>query len=415
MQVSNCTKFIIMPTIKIAIIREEKIPQDTRTPIIPEQAKMINSAYPSVQIVCQSSDARCYADKEYQNAGIEIVEDVSQCDILFGVKEVKIERLLPGKTYLFFSHTIKKQPHNQRLLQKIVENKIRLIDYECLTDEKGIRVIAFGRWAGIVGAYNALWTFGKKYNSYSIKRAFECKDLNELFAELKKVELPPIKILITGNGRVSQGGLEILEIAGIKKVDPEQYLFQQFETPVYTQIDVDVYTKRKDREAFDFDHFFENPESYKSNFKTFAKTTDILIMAAYWDPNAPRLFEIEVLKDETFKIRVIADITCDIDGSVPTTVRPTSIANPVFDFDLQNLMELEAFSNDEQLSVMAIDNLPNELPKDASESFGEQLMEFVLPELLKDGDQAIIKNATIAEDGDLTKKFEYLRDYLNGE
>lgn len=402
-----------MPPINIAIIREEKFPQDTRTPITPEQARTINENYSSVQIVCQSSKIRCYSDEEYLDAGIEIRDDVSNSDMFFGVKEVKIASLIPEKTYFFFSHTIKKQPYNQLLLKKIVEKKIRLVDYECLTDQNGIRVIAFGRWAGIVGTYNALWTYGRKYGSFSMKRAFECNNLDELFEELKNVELPPIKMLITGNGRVSKGGLEVLDAAGIKNVDPEQYLFQQFEEPVYTQIDVDVYTKRKDGTAFSFEHFFKNPESYKSNFKTFAKTTDVLIMAAFWDPNAPRLFEIEALKDETFKIRVIADITCDIEGSVPSTVRSTTIGDPVYNFDLQNLVELDAFSDVDQLSVMAIDNLPNELPRDASKSFGDQLIDHVLPEVIKGFDQPIVKNATITEGGDLTNKFEYLRDYLN--
>lgn len=404
-----------MSTTNIAIIKEEKIPQDTRTPLTPKQAMQIKKAYKSVNIFCQSSDIRCYTDDEYRTEGIEVIEDVSHCDILLGVKEVKIELLIPGKTYFFFSHTIKKQPYNQKLLKDIVRKKISLVDYECLTDEKGIRIIAFGRWAGIVGAYNALWSYGKKYGAFSIKRAFECKDVNELFAELKKVELPPIKMLITGNGRVSKGGLEVFDAIGFKKVDPEQYLFQQFSEPVYTQIDVNVYTKRKDKQPFSFEHFFRYPGHYKSNFKTFAKTTDILIMGAYWNPNAPRLFEMEEVKDPSFKIRVIADITCDINGSVPTTIRSTTIEDPVYDFDLQKFTELKAFSDDKQLSIMAIDNLPNELPRDASESFGNQLIEFVLLELLKDGDQAIIKNATIAEEGDLTQKFEYLRDYLNGK
>lgn len=404
-----------MTTTTIAIIREEKVPQDTRTPITPKQARQIKEKYPSLNILCQSSKIRSYSDNEYRAEGIEILDDVSSADILLGVKEVKIHSLIPEKTYLFFSHTIKKQPYNQQLLKAIVDKKIRLIDYECLTDENGIRVIAFGRWAGIVGAYNALWTFGQKYDAFSIKRAFECEDLTELFEQLQQLSLPPIKILITGNGRVSMGGLEILEAAKIRRVDPEQYLFQQFDEPVYTQIDVDVYTKRKDGQAFQFEHFFKNPGEYKSNFKTFYKTADVLIMASYWDPNAPKLFELEDVKDESFKIRVIADITCDIGGSVPTTIRPTTIDDPVYDYDLQELKELPAFSEESLLSVMSIDNLPNELPRDASESFGKQLMEFVLQDLLKSFDAPIIKNATIAANGDLTEKYEYLRNYLEGQ
>jgi hypothetical protein len=296
-----------------------------------------------------------------------------------------------------------------------VEKNIRLIDYECLTDEKGIRVIAFGRWAGIVGAYNAFWTYGQKYDAFSIKRAHQCHDLNELYQELKRFSLPPIKILITGNGRVARGSLEVLEVVGIKRVDPEQYLFQQFDEPVYTQIDVDVYTKRKDGEAFSFDHFYKNPGAYKSNFKTFYKTTDVLIMAAYWDPEAPRLFELDEAREGSFKIRLIADITCDIDGSVPTTIRSTTIDDPVYDIELEGLNEKPAFEDERNLSVMAIDNLPNELPRDASESFGEQLMQFVLPGLLGNPELPMIKNATITTNGNLTTNFEYLREYLMGK
>ena len=404
-----------MTTIKIGIIREEKVPHDTRTPISPNQAKEIVEKYPGIKIFCQSSDVRCYSDDEYLSKGIDVVDDVSNCDILFGVKEVLIDSLIPEKTYLFFSHTIKKQPYNQKLLKSIIDNKIRLIDYECLADANGIRVIAFGRWAGIVGTYNAFWTYGKKYNAFNIKRAFECSDLNQLFEELNNISLPPIKMLITGNGRVARGGLEVLETAGIKRVDPEQYLFQQFEEPVYTQIDVDVYTKRKDRQIFSFEHFFKNPGEYKSNFKTFYKTTDVLIMASFWDPRAPRLFEKEDALDDAFKIRVIADITCDINGSIPTTVRPTTINDPVYDIELNSFNEKPPFSRKDYLSVMSIDNLPNELAREASVSFGDQLLEFVLPELIGGYDRPIIKNAMITENGNLLEKFEYLRDYLEGK
>ena len=402
-----------MATTKIAIIREEKTPLDARAPLAPLQAKSIMNAHPTVEVFCQSSNIRCFSDEEYRQEGITVLDDVSNCDILMGVKEVPIESLVPNKTYLIFSHTIKKQVYNQKLLKSIVDKQIRLIDYECLVGENGLRVIAFGRWAGIVGAYNAFWTYGKKYNAFSIKRAHQCYDLNELFRELRSVRQPPVRILITGNGRVAKGALEVLEAAGIKRVDPEQYLFQQFDEAVYCQIDVDVYTKSKNGEAFSFDHFFQNPGDYKSNFKTFYKTTDILIMAAFWDPAAPRLFEREEAKEESFKIRLIADITCDINGSVPTTVRPTTIDDPVYDLDLKTFKEMAPFAEEERLSVMSIDNLPNELPRDASESFGEQLMQFVLPDLLKSIELPMIKNATITANGDLTPKYEYLRDFLN--
>jgi saccharopine dehydrogenase (NAD+, L-lysine forming) len=404
-----------MTTTTLAIIREEKLPKDTRAPLSPVQAKLVKEKYPHVNVICQRSDIRCFTDEEYHAQGIEIVDDLSQADILLGVKEVEIGSLIPDKCYIIFSHTIKKQPYNQQLLKAIIDKKIRLIDYECLKDTRGQRVIAFGRWAGIVGTYNAFWSFGQKYGLFSIMRAYQCVNLQELFEQLEQVVLPPVKILITGNGRVSKGGLEILEALKIRKVDPEQYLFQQFDEPVYAQIDVDIYTKRKDGQPFEFNHFFSQPDEYKSNFRTFSKTTDILIMAAYWDPKAPKLFELEDIKDPVFKIRVIADITCDIDGSVPTTIRPTTIEEPVYDYDIHHLTELPAFSDESQLTVMAIDNLPNELPRDASEAFGDQMLEYVLPDLLKGFDATIIKNATITVGGELMARFEYLRDYLEGD
>jgi len=403
-----------MTTTKIAIIREEKVPEDKRTPITPKQARALQEDNPSVEIICQSSEIRCYFDEEYRREGISVSEDISECDIFLGVKEVQMESLVAGKTYLFFSHTIKQQPYNQKLLQHISRKKITLIDYECLTDQNGMRVIAFGRWAGIVGAYNALWTYGQKYGMYNIKRAWQCLDLEELFSELKKISIPPVKLLLTGDGRVSRGAVEVLQAMGIKKVDPEQYLFQQFVEPVYSQIDVDVYTKRMDGEQFSFDHFFQNPELYKSNFRTFYKTTDVLIMAAYWDPKAPVLFELSEVKDSSFSIRTIADITCDINGSVPTTIQSTTIDDPAYDLNLDTLEVKKPFSDQKNMTVMSVDNLPNELPRDASESFGEQLLKYVMPDLLNNQRSTLIKNATILSNGELTPNFSYLKDYLMG-
>lgn len=398
---------------KIAIIREEKTPEDNRVAITPQQAARIKREYPDIEILCQRSTVRCFSDEDYARCGVRVVDDVSDADILFGVKEVPEASLVADKTYLFFSHTIKKQPYNRNLLQTALTKKIRLIDYECLVDEHGLRIIAFGRWAGIVGAYNAIYTYGQKYSAFSMKRAYECEGLESVFSELRDIKLPPVKILITGNGRVAKGALEVMQAASIKRVDIESFLFQQFDQPVYCQIDADVYTKRKDGLPFSFEHFFKHPEAYKSNFKTFNKVTDMLIMAAFWNPKAPRLFELSECADPTFKIRLIADITCDINGSVPTTIRPTTIESPVYDIDRYKFMEKEAFSDEENISVMAVDNLPNELAKDASTSFGEVLIGQVLPLLLDQPDDEVLKQATIAQNGALTQSFEYLADYVN--
>ncbi len=399
----------------LAIIREEKNPPDTRTPLTPAQAGLVSELFPGTRVICQSSRSRCFTDDEYQTHGIRIAEDMGKADILLGVKEVLPHSFISGKAYLIFSHTIKKQPYNRDLLRSAVDKKVTLIDYECLLDEHGARVIAFGRWAGIVGAYNAVWTFCKKYDLFSIKRAFECRQLSDLFLELETANMPPVRIVLTGNGRVARGALEILEALKIRKVGPEEYLFQQFDEPVFVQIDADVYTRRKDGKFFSFPEFFKNPSNHESAFAPFYRNSDILIMAAYWDPAAPVLFNLEDVKRDDFKIRVIADITCDINGSVPTTIRPTTIEDPVYDFDLQNLTELPAFSDLNQLSVMSIDNLPNELPREASESFGAQLIEKVLPALIGDDKNSMIRNATITRNGRLTEKYEYLRAYLEGD
>ncbi len=400
-----------MKKLKVGIIREGKHPVDSRTPLVPAQASALIQKYPDIDLVVQASDARCFTNEEFTNAGIQVVEDVSDCDILLGVKEAPIADLLPGKTYFFFSHTIKKQPHNKKLLREILSKNICLVDYECLVNEQNVRVIAFGWWAGIVGTYNAFWTFGKKYNLFEIKRAHQCHDLSELLSELKKVTLPPVKIIITGNGRVARGGLEILEGLKIKRVEPAPFFYQSFDQPVFTQMDVNTYYRHKKGHPFHFDHFFKHPEQYESDFLPFTHHADILINAVYWDPKAPRLFSLEDMAAGDFKIKVIADITCDMNGSIPSTIRATTINDPIFDFDPVS-GELPPFSSENSISVMSIDNLPNELPRDASVEFGSQLAENVLPALLGENENKMIEKATIARDGSLTKRFSYLDNWV---
>ncbi len=401
-----------MKTIKIAIIRENKKPQDRRTPITPLQAAQIQREYPQVKIVVQNSETRCYSDNEYQQQGIQVVDQVDDCDVLFGVKEVPLKNLIPGKTYFFFSHTIKKQAYNRELLREILKRNIRMVDYECLVDEKGIRIIAFGRWAGIVGTYNAFWTYGKKYKLFDLKRAYECKDLNELKREISNISLPPVKIIITGNGRVAKGGLEVLKLAGIKQVEPAPFFYQTFEEPVFTQTDVNTYYRHKKGHPFDFHHFFKNPEQYVSDFVPFTHKADVLINAVFWDPKAPRLFSLEDMQSPDFQVKVIADITCDIEGSIPSTIRASNIDDPVYDFDPHTGKEKPAFSDEKNISVMAIDTLPNELPRDSSEDFGQQLLENVLPALFGNDKSSVIKKATIADGGKLTERFGYLKDFV---
>lgn len=402
-----------MKEIKIALIREEKIPVDRRVPLTPEQAVQVQQQFPHVSVICQTSELRCFDDQTYRDHGIEVVEDIRGCDIMMGVKEVPITKLVPDKTYLFFSHTVKKQPYNRKLLQAILEKNIRLIDYERLTDAKGNRIVAFGRFAGIVGAYNGLYTYGKKFGFYDLQRAKDCYDLQELKIEYQKIKLPPIKIVLTGGGRVAKGAMEVLDEVGIQRVKPKEYLEETFSKPVYTQLEVTDYNRRKDGASFKKKEFYGHPELFDPGFVPYAQVTDLFIAGAYWDNRAPVLFRREDMLNNKFKIKVIADITCDIEGSIPSTKKPSTIADPVYDYDpQQDRVVDQPFGNKALVSVMAIDNLPSELPRDASKAFGEKLIKGVLPSLLGEDTEGIIKRATITENGRLTEDYQYLQDYV---
>jgi alanine dehydrogenase len=398
---------------KIGIIREGKNPPDKRVAFTPDQLRAIQDEYLGrVNFLVQSSAIRSFTDQEFLDAGIPVVEDISDCEVLFGVKEVPIAQLVAGKTYFFFSHTLKKQPYNRKLLQTVLEKNIRLIDYEVLKDEAGKRVVAFGRWAGIVGAYNAFWTYGKKTDLFEIQRASECKDLKDLNAELAKVQLPPVKIILTGSGRVGNGAMEVLKSLKIREVSPHDFLHLYFDEPVYVKLSSSDYNRRKSDGGYDKQEFYSNPERYESHFQKFAEAGEILIAGAYWDPDAPRLFEMSAIAADDFQISVIADVSCDVGGSIPTTLTSSTISDPVFDVDRQTGEKIPAFGSQTSISVMAIDNLPCELPRESSQEFGAQLTQWVIPALLEEN-AGILERATIARDGDLTIEFIYLTDFVN--
>jgi alanine dehydrogenase len=400
---------------KIGIIREGKKPVDRRVPLIPAQAAAVRERYSSLEIICQPSKIRCYSDDEYHQAGIALAEDITDCDVLMGVKEVPIDQLIPGKTYFFFSHTIKEQPYNRELLKAILKKNIRLIDYETLTNPRGQRVVAFGRYAGLVGAYNALWTYGKRYNLYTIKRAHECFDLQELKEELKKVKLPAVNIVLTGGGRVAKGAMEILSALGLQKITPARFLEEDFTYPVYTQLNTRDYNKTVDGRPFVRDEFYAHPENFTGDFLKYTRSADMLIACAYWDPRSPVLFEREDMMRSDFKLRVIADITCDIEGSIPSTKRASTIEEPVYDYDPSGDAIDPPFSDEGNISVMAVDNLPCELPRNASEDFGNEILNHVLPALLDNDSEGMIARATITEHGKLTPKYAYLQNYVDGK
>jgi alanine dehydrogenase len=398
----------------IGIIREGKIPIDKRTPLSPAQCHLVMQKFPHVKISVQPSPVRCFKDEEYASVGIEIREDLSECDILLGIKEVPINMLIPNKTYLFFSHTIKKQAHNRQLLQNILEKNIKLVDYETLTDEKGERLIAFGWYAGWVGAYNALLMCGKRYGLFDLKRAFQCFDKAEMLDELEKVKLPPIKIALTGGGRVATGAVELLEKAKVKRVSVQEYLQNSdFQEAVYVQLRSADYHTHKEGKSFVQEEFYQYPERFVSTFSQFYSMTDLLIACAYWNPNAPLLFTKQEMRQPNFRISMVADITCDIDGSIPCTQQSANILDPIYDYDKENEKVCPPFSHLSHINVMAVDNLPTELPRDASEYFGGVLMENIFPHLLCGDKEKVIQRATIAENGKLMSNFSYLEEYVH--
>jgi alanine dehydrogenase len=401
-----------MNKIKLGIIREGRLPPDKRVPLTPLKCQETLAAFPEVEIVVQPSTVRSYSDQEYLNLGIPVQEDLSDCAILMGVKEVPVAELLPDKTYLFFSHTIKKQPHNQKLLQAVLQQNITLIDYELLTTDKGERIVAFGYYAGIVGAYNGIKTFGRKWNLFDLKPAWQCVDMADVEEEFFKVKaLPPIKIALTGGGRVATGAMEVLDRMGIKKVSVFDYLYKEFPEPVYAQLRSSDYNTRRDGKVWDTQDFYAHPREYQSTFGKFSAVTDLLLAAAYWNPAAPRLFTPAEMQQPEFKINTIADITCDIDGSIPSTKRASTIQEPVYDYN-PHTGELEpAFNQPGNITIMAVDNLPCELPRNASRDFGRQLIDAVFPHLFGADEQGIIQRATIARGGRLMPRYAYLQDY----
>ncbi|MEA1874787.1 MAG: NAD(P)-dependent oxidoreductase [Bacteroidota bacterium] len=406
-----------MKPIKIAVLKETKTPPDRRVVLTPVQVMKVKAQFPHVDVVIQPSELRCYKDEEYERLEITMQEDVSDCDILIGVKEAKINTLLMGKKYMFFSHTHKKQDYNRPLLNAFIDKKIQIIDHECLTDNHGIRLVAFGRWAGIVGAYNGLIAYGKRTGNYDLPRAKDCFNMQQMLQEVEHVQLPPnFKILITGGGRVANGALETLEPLYLNKVSPEDFLTKTFDEPVLCQIDANQYVELKEGGWKDFPHFFDNPSDYKSTFKRLSKVADMWIACHFHDPNSPAFLKPEDYREPDFNIKVIADVSCDIAGPIPSTLRASTITDPFYGYDPVKEKEANPW-NKKNISVMAVDNLPGELPRDASEAFGERLIDVVFPYIFDSDnpDNEVVMRASITKDGKLTRDYTYLHDFLEGK
>lgn len=397
--------------IKIGLIREEKTPPDTRVALSPQQCKDVLQLFPGLQLAIEPSPDRCFPDEEYRAAGLELSSDLSDCDVLLGIKEVPAEKLIPGKTYFFFSHTKKKQPYNQPLMYALIDKQIRMVDYEALTYDDGARILGFGFFAGVVGAHNGLMTYGKKTKKFSLIPAHACTDMQEMLQQYRYVKLPPVKIAVTGSGRVTAGILEIMHHWDIESVEPEDFLVREYDYPVYTLLKGANLYENRETGAYSREDFHNQPEQYRCKFLPFTQTADILMNGIYWDKQIPRLFEKDDIAIPGFRMNVIADVTCDEDGSVPINKGASTIADPVYGIDKASGAQTAPFRNsDTTIDVMAVDNLPNELPRDASQHFGEHIIKYILPELMK-AESTILDGATICAGGKLTAYFDYLSDY----
>jgi alanine dehydrogenase len=399
---------------KFGIIKERKNPPDRRVVFSPDELARLKQLYQGLTVKVESSDIRVFSDEDYRDLGIEVANDISDCSIFFGVKEVPIDYLIADKSYFFFSHTIKKQPHNRQLLRALLEKNIDFYDHETLVDTHNHRLIGFGKYAGIVGAYNAIRAFGIKFELFKLPKAATLSGKEALLAHLKRLVLPPLKFVVTGTGKVGSGVKEVLDAIKISEVSVENYLTKNYTQPVYTQIDVLEYNKRKDGNVLNFNDFFDHPQQYVSDFERLTKVSDVYITAHFHANEAPKILTREMLQANDCKIKVVADISCDVDGSISCTLRSSTIDEPFYGYLPSENKEVDIF-HPAAIVVMAVDNLPSELPKDASEGFGEMLMEHVIPAFFNGDKDGILQRAKMTEKGKLTPRFSYLQEFVDAE
>jgi len=408
--------------ITLSILREARI-DENRAPFSPTQISNLLDKFPNLRILVQPSKRRCFKDENYLKAGAQITDDLSSADIIFGVKEVEISTLIKNKTYLFFSHTNKVHQYigkvindkaiiyKKELLKEVIKKNITLIDYENLRDVsgEGYRYLGFGRFAGIIGTYNTLNLYLKLYGKQLLPRAFEVNHYEEVKKLINKQNFNKIKILLTGSGRASKGAIEMLKHANIKQVTLNDYLEKKYDEAIFCNISAKKHVAKKDGKTFSDQDYNLNPHEYNSKVKNYLFDTDMFIACHYWDSKFPKLFSPKQI-NEFKNLKIIGDITCDINGSVPTTIRSTSIAKPYYSINTDSMKEMEL--GNKGIAIMAVDNLPSELPRDASEEFGSSVISEILPYLI-DKDDGRINRATTASNGKFCSKFTYLNDFIN--
>ena len=408
--------------ITLAVLKEARI-DENRTPFSPSQISNLLDEFSNLKIIVQPSKRRCFKNEDYLKAGAQITDDLSSANIIFGVKEVDISTLIKDKTYLFFSHTSKVRQYigqtikdkaiiyKKELLREVVKKKITLIDYENIREisGEGYRYLGFGRFAGIIGTYNTLNLYLKLFNKQQLPRAFEINNYEQVKKLISKQNFNKLKILVTGSGRAANGAIEMLKHANIKQVSVNDYLKKKNDEAIFCNISPRKHIERKDGKASSYEDFNLNPHEYIYKVKNFLFDTNMFIACHYWDPKFPKLFSPKQI-NEFKNLKIIGDVTCDINGSVPTTIRSTSISKPYYSINTDSMKEIEL--GNEGIAVMAVDNLPSELPRDASEEFGSSIISEILPYLI-DKDDGRINRATTASNGKFCENFTYLNDFIN--
>jgi len=433
---------------KIGIRREDKSKWERRVPLIPEHIKLLKEKY-WIETVLQPSKIRVFSDNECKNYDALIKEDLSECPVVFGIKEIPESFFQPNKTYVFFSHVIKGQSYNMPMLKRILALKCNLIDYEKILDENNKRLIFFGRHAGIAGMVDTLWAFGQrlKYENISdhfkeIKKAYQYESLEQIKSDIKAIGekirkdgipkiLTPLVCGITGYGNVSKGAQEILDELPIIEISPSQLLSLEKSQSVSRNHIYKVIFKeehlvmpKEENEEFRLQDYYENPQDYKSQFERYIPYLSMLVNCIYWTPQCPRFvtkanLKSLYLKDKNQKLKVIGDISCDINGSIEFTSKTTEPDNPVYVYDPSRDKIYDGIEG-RGVAVLARDNLPCEIPRESSIFFSNELIDFVpqivkahsLGKLSRNALPKSIQKALIVHRGKFTKDFEYLKKYL---
>lgn len=430
----------------VGIRHEDLYLNERRAPLVPEHVSLLIKK--NIDIVVQTSDKRVFSDQEYKSAGAKIVNDLSKCQVILGVKEIPESDYESGKTYVNFAHVVKGQSYNMPRLKKMMELGCNLIDYEKITDEQGKRIIFFGYHAGLAGMINSLWALGIRYAHLGIttpflkiKQAHKYKSLDEAKSDIEDVglqiaeeglpeEILPLTIGFTGNGHVSQGAQEILGLLPVKEISPERLLMLKNRKCSPRNLIYKVVFKQehlaenKEGKPFDKTHYYKHPENYYSVFDQYLPVLSVLMNCMYWEPRFPRIVTRNsvqnLFENGNPKLTVIGDITCDPEGSIEITHNGTEIEDPLFVYNPDTLSSTMGHEG-KGILVMAVHILPSELPREASQKFSDALIHYIKPIIDCDFDDNYsdlilpkpIKKALILHKGELTPPYKYLDTYLS--